>query len=261
MKLRKLILSLLAASAIPANAALLGHYTFDADTLGVQADGTVLSDGGVVGGSAGGSVSIVAGGPSGGNYASFSPTTDGLEGVAAPHLSAGPGATVGALGITGADNYTMAAFVRFNNQTGDNMIFGGSSGDVLHLGARNAQYHSGHWGDDLNSGATSTEAGAWHHVAFTNTTGGLQEIFLDGVNIASGNAPGTGAYTANVNEILLIGTSRNGGSLNGDIDDVRVYNEVLSGAAIGALAGIPEPSGTALIGLSGLALILRRRRS
>lgn len=248
---------LLAASA--ANAALLGQYTFDGDALGAQADGTVLSEGGTVGGSAGGTVTIVAGSPYGGNYAEFRPTDDGSEGTAAPHLSSG--ASIADLGIAGNQDYTLGGFIRFDNQTGDNMVFGGANGDVLHLGSRNANYHSGHWGDDIDSaGAPATESGVWHHVAWTNTASGLQTIFVDGVSVASGGDGAFGAYTNNTAEILLVGTSRNGGSFNGAIDDVRVYNNVLSQSEISAWASIPEPSGFALFGLAGFALMFRRRR-
>jgi len=261
MKLRKLILPLLAASAVPANAALVLSYNFDGDTPGVQADATVLSEGGTVGSPVGaGTVTITAGSPYGGNYIQFGPSADTLEGVAAPHLNTG--GTVGGLAIAGNNPYTMTAFVRFNNANNDNMIFGGNDGDVLHNGARGTSYYSGHWGDDLQGG--TLDPGNWHHVAYTNdgAPDGLQEIFVDGVNVASGAGGGAfGNYTNDLAELLLIGTSRNQGSLNGDLDHVNVYDELLSDSQIAALARVPEPSGVALLGLSGLALVLRRRRS
>ncbi|MFT5407440.1 MAG: hypothetical protein ACI9NC_000145 [Verrucomicrobiales bacterium] len=251
MSLRRFLPILTAAclfSSNVSNAALLIHYTFDETPVGALGDAATIANSGTSGidGTAsitGGSLTITS--QTGGNYLSVMPTGDGLEGIAAAHISTG--SSIGSLGIAGDQNYTLMAWVRFNNQTGDNMIFGGNAGDVLHLGARNAQYHSGHWGDDLNSGATSTEAGAWHHVTYTNTAAGLQEIFVDGANVASGNAPGTGAYTSNLSEILLVGSSRNGGSLNGDLDDIRVYDEVLDQAAINAIAGVDLPPARELL--------------
>jgi hypothetical protein len=59
----------------------------------------------------------------------------------------------------------------------------------------------------------------------------------------------------------LVGTSRNKGSFKGDLDDVRVYNETLSGAEVAALAAvaIPEPTSGILLSLASLALLRRRR--
>ncbi|MGI9244705.1 MAG: hypothetical protein ACR2RV_28135, partial [Verrucomicrobiales bacterium] len=99
------LLSILAVAASPliaastANAVLLGQWTFDGDALGATTDGQVLDDGGTVGGITGGSVTIVAGGPSGGNYAQIVPTDNATEGVSAPHISTG--ASIGDLGVSG----------------------------------------------------------------------------------------------------------------------------------------------------------------
>ena len=261
------LLSILAVAASPliaastANAVLLGQWTFDGDTLGATANNDVLADGGVVGLPDGsGSVTIVAGGPSGGNYAEIVPSAAGLEGIAAPHISTG--ASIGDLGVSGNDNYTMGAWIRFDSQEGDNMVFGGNAGDVLHLGSRGANYWSGHWGDDINSAdSPNTEAGVWHHVVWTNEASDMsQTIYVDGVEVATGGAGAAGGYSNNLTEVLLVGTSRNGGSFNGAIDDVRIYDNVISQGEINAWAGIPEPSGIALLGLAGATLIFRRRR-
>jgi D-aminopeptidase len=51
-----------------------------------------------------------------------------------------------------------------------------------------------------------------------------------------------------------------GQSFNGLIDDVRIYDEDLSEAAImAAMNNVPEPSSAGLLALTGL-LFLRRRR-
>ncbi|MCH1508876.1 MAG: LamG domain-containing protein [Akkermansiaceae bacterium] len=144
------------------------------------------------------------------------------------------------------------------------MVFSGANGAVFHLGFRNqggsGQHWSGHWGDDINSnGAPTTEIGVWHHVTWTNTAGSNeQSIYVDGVLAVSG---GAGGYGANGGQTLLIGTSNNGGSFNGDLDDVRVYDEVLSAAQIADLAtvAIPEPTSGILLSLASLALLRRRR--
>ena len=253
-----------------AQAANLIVYDFESEAAGALADAASIANAGssgangTVGGTAGGTATIVTGAGPGGlttNYLSLAPSDDGNQGTGAPHI--GAGGSITSLNVGGDKAYTMAAWVRYNNQTNDNMVFGSNSGDVLHLGSRGASHWSGHWGDDINSGAApATEVGVWHHVAWTNTAGSNeQSIFVDGVLAVSGGGGNAGAYTANAVEDLLVGTSRNQGSFNGDLDDVRVYDEVLSAAQIEALAtvAIPEPTSGIFLSFASLALLRRRR--
>ncbi|MBL6922134.1 MAG: LamG domain-containing protein [Akkermansiaceae bacterium] len=256
-----------------AQAANLIVYDFESEAAGALADTASIANSGTsgangtVGGTAGGTATIVTGAGPGGlttNYLSLAPSDDGLEGIGAPHI--GTGGTIDSLNVGGDKAYTFAAWVRYNNDIGDNMVFGSNAGNVLHLGSRNSdgagQHWSGHWGDDLNSNSNpTTDVGEWHHVAWTNTDGGLQSIYVDGAFAVSGGDGNFGAYGGNGVEALLVGTSRNGGSFNGDLDDVRVYDEVLSAAQIEALAtvAIPEPTSGILLSLASLALLRRRR--
>ncbi|OUV13586.1 MAG: hypothetical protein CBC46_06780 [Verrucomicrobiaceae bacterium TMED86] len=253
-----------------AQAANLIVYDFESETAGALADAASIANAGTsgangtVGGTAGGTATIVTGAGPGGlttNYLSLTPSGDNLEGVGAPHI--GTGGTIDSLQLGGDKSYTFAAWVRYGSQANDNMVFGSNAGNVLHLGSRGNQHWSGHWGDDINSGTTLTEVGVWHHVAWTNTAGdGLQTIYVDGVSVATGGGGGAfGAYGGNGVEALLVGTSRNKGSFKGDLDDVRVYDETLSAAQIEALAtvAIPEPTSGILLSLASLALLRRRR--
>ena len=271
MKLKLLTLSLL-VPAMSANAALLLHYDFNslsgplANGAGVPEGQGSLDSNGTVGLGGGGTITATNASPPApgyGSYLDIQPADDAHEGTGAPHFSTNQ--TIASLVVAGNNDYTMGAWVNWDNSTGDNMVFGGNSGDVIHNGARDANVHSGHWGDDLQGG--NNDPGNWHHVVWTNTAagvgvGGVQEIWVDGVMVASGAGAGaTGGYTNNTGEQLLIGTSRNGGSFRGQLDDIRVYDNVLTPAEIQEWAAkVPEPSGIALIGLTGLALILRRRR-
>ena len=254
-----------------AQAANLIVYDFESEVAGALADAASIANAGTsgangtVGGTANGTATIVAGAGPGGlttNYLSLAPSNEDFEGVGAPHI--GTGGSIESLNIGGDKAYSFAAWVRYDSQANDNMVFGSNGGNVLHLGARNDQHWSGHWGDDINSGtAPSTEVGVWHHVTWTNTAGdGQQSIYVDGVLATSSGGGGAfGGYGGNGVEALLVGTSRNKGSFNGDLDDVRVYDETLTGTQIAALAtvAIPEPTSGILLSLTSLALLRRRR--
>ena len=266
-KTKTLSIALGLAIGASAQAANLIVYDFESETAGVLAEAASIGNSGssaisgTIAGTANGTATIVTGvGPLGTttNYLSLAPSNEDFEGVGAPHI--GTGGSIESLNIGGDKAYSFAAWVRYDSQANDNMVFGSNGGNVLHLGARNDQHWSGHWGDDINSGDLKTEVGVWHHVTWTNTPGGLQSIYVDGELATSGGDGQFGAYGGNGVEALLVGTSRNKGSFKGDLDDVRVYDETLTGTQIAALATvIPEPTSGILLSLASLALLRRRR--
>jgi hypothetical protein len=120
-------------------------------------------------------------------------------------------------------------------------------------------------------------ANEWHHVVMTgeNATGvgtSTLQLFIDGVSVDSdatvlGNVTfnGIGGFGAAPN--LTIGAARPNSSdsgyrsYDGLLDELAIYDSVLSDTQILEHATfVPEPSSTALLGLGGLALIMRRRR-
>jgi Concanavalin A-like lectin/glucanases superfamily len=140
------------------------------------------------------------------------------------------GLTPAALGMVNGTTtnrpYTAMAWVNFANQTQDNMVFGQNQadGNIFHLGSRDANYHSGHWGDDVSAG--TTKPNTWHHVAWINRADNQQEIYEDGVLVAGPGAGGTqgGLSTAN----MLIGTTGGSiGSLVGALDEVKIFGDVV----------------------------------
>jgi hypothetical protein len=116
--------------------------------------------------------------------------------------------------------------------------------------------------DLLTAGGAA--AAQWHHVAATISGNTATSLYIDGNLVASGSinsgSIGTTAY-------FWIGTLENGANnfirpFEGQIDDLRIYNEALSANAIANLArGIPEPAAmiVALIGLCSAAAFSRRR--
>ncbi len=163
-----------------------------------------------------------------GNVVRFAPAGDGDADANTPYIQ-----TNGSISLWGmASNvpYTAMAWVKFNNQNGDNMVFGDLGGNRLHHGARGANYHSGNWGDDVTGG--TTQPGVWHHVAWTNDAGNNNAIYVDGVLTVGPGSNGTGGIEYGDNVVL--GTSGNGGSLSGSIDDVKIFNTLLTPAQIQA---------------------------
>ncbi|MGI9244507.1 MAG: chitobiase/beta-hexosaminidase C-terminal domain-containing protein, partial [Verrucomicrobiales bacterium] len=229
------VFSYLASSA---NAALLIHYSFDSEATGSLANGATVTNAGTTttngtAGVPGGSLTVKddvnrPNGASGllGNYLDIQPSADNAEGTGAAHINSG--SSLSSLGIDGNSDFTMMAWVKFDNATNDNMLFGGNAGSVIHYGARGGDYWSGHWGDDINSGGSpGIDVGNWHHVTWTNT-GTTQEIFIDGVSSVVGGGGSDGGFSSNLAENLLIGTSRNQGSFRGKVDDVGVFTGSLN---------------------------------
>ena len=140
-------------------------------------------------------------------------------------------------------DYTMMAWIRFENNTGNNMIFGQlGTGAVLHNGARNTSYHQGHWANDLSAGAI--EVGVWHHVAY-RYDGVTQSIFVDGIELASADR-GPVTNTSNI----VIGTTRDvDWDLAGGLDDVRIYDVALSAKNIASLARPARMTPFTIIGI------------
>jgi hypothetical protein len=105
----------------------------------------------------------------------------------------------------------------------------------------------------------------WQNVVVTfdadggTTSGGIINAYLYGTPFATAD----NIASSNAVEGLVIGGHRAGEGRNFDglIDDVAFYDHVLLPTEITSLQtnAVPEPSGIALLGLSGLALVLRRR--
>ena len=167
------------------------------------------------------------------------------------------------LGIDANTDYTMVAWINFPSLGGDRFVFGAESGNVLHLGTRGTNYHSGHWGDDIGVGNAMSSIGNWQYVVWTNDgSTGIQEIFVDGTSVISGGGPA--APNQNFPDLLIGGTrSDPGRDFIGQIAGVAVYDEVLSPAdqKIQAILIVPEPSRAILVMLAlGSLLVMRRRR-
>lgn len=142
----------------------------------------------------------------------------------------------GIANVTYNRDYTAMAWVKFESAAADNIVFGQldpANNIGLHLGTRNGNFHSGHWGDDIgpDQGAATTVAagtGSWQHVAWVNS-GTNQSIYKNGVLVVGPGAPAA-ANASSSN--LLIGTFINGnGSFVGALDEVKVFGDTALTAA------------------------------
>ena len=119
--------------------------------------------------------------------------------------------------------------VAANTAAGGNVLFLFISGDdeyQLYDGG------SAHWEGDTQ---TDVADGSWHHLAYT-TDGTTGRLYVDGEE----KATHTPDYSFSNDDLWSIGQEWDGGSpseyLDGIVDDVRVYNGVLSAAEVQALA-------------------------
>lgn len=103
--------------------------------------------------------------------------------------------------------------------------------------------------------------GEWHHVAFTATTSPTLTLsaYVDAVLVGHGSFAST---TIGLNSGPLtfgINSQDHGREFTGLLDELSIYDGVLSQSEINTLAGVPEPASLLLSALGG-AVCLRRRR-
>ncbi len=93
-------------------------------------------------------------------------------------------------------------------------------------------------GDSTFASSVNINNGAWHHVAATrNNTSGAVAVYVDGILRGSGTGA-TGSRTFPPS--LRIGSLQTGNNfLNGTLDDVRLYDRILTVGEIAALVAPP----------------------
>jgi hypothetical protein len=95
-------------------------------------------------------------------------------------------------------------------------------------------------GDTTLASSVNINDGAWHHVVATRSNiSGAMAVYVDGAPRGSGTGP-TGSRTFPAS--LRIGSLQTGNNfLSGTLDDVRLYDRVLTAAEVSELAG-PLPA-------------------
>jgi hypothetical protein len=114
------------------------------------------------------------------------------------------------------------------------------------------------------TGTASATLNEWQHIAVTITESGDITHYLNGGMNGSGNVAAT---RVDADTSLMIGHRADGAlSMTGLMDDVAIFNQVLSEAEINTVMsgdfsayGVPEPSGVLLL-LAGMIGLSRLRR-
>ncbi|HEX5218872.1 MAG TPA: LamG-like jellyroll fold domain-containing protein [Verrucomicrobiae bacterium] len=149
-------------------------------------------------------------------------------------------------------DFTVAMWVRTTDTggtgqwwSGKGLVDGEVNGSAPDWGAvvLNGRFALGVGSPDTTiSSSVTINDGNWHHlVATRDNTSGAMNVYVDGALSASGTGP-TGARTGPPS--LRIGSIQTGvgfGYLNGTIDDVRLYDRVLSETEVAALLLAPAP--------------------
>jgi uncharacterized repeat protein (TIGR03806 family) len=110
-------------------------------------------------------------------------------------------------------------------------------------------------GDTTLASSGNINDGTWHHVAATrDNTSGAMTVYVDGVLRGSGTGP-TGSRTFPLS--LRIGSLQTANNfLNGTLDDVRLYDRVLTAAEIAALNGTPPAAPAGVAAFAGDATVV-----
>ena len=141
----------------------------------------------------------------------------------------------------GGTDYTVSMWI--NSDADAQQWFFGTGNQGLHLGVRSGggadnSLSQGHWGAD-SDGTTSIVADAWNHATFTfdadggGAGTGQQTIYLNGVMQSQTDKIASNNSSTN----LILGGRNNGAAWDGQIDDLAIWNSVLSGGDIAAVAG------------------------
>lgn len=104
--------------------------------------------------------------------------------------------------------------------------------------------------------------GQWHHIVGTIKNNDIAKLYVDGVLVATDEATiATAPWNTNVNGPFWIGDvlNANGDPFVGTIDDVKLFNHVLSESEVGLLFRVPEASSFTVVLVATITMVLSGR--
>ena len=155
-----------------------------------------------------------------------------------------------ALSFNGANQYASSATFGFTNSgsltawiypndlsssTSDGQVAVGSSGDFDGIILRNNCIEGQIYNSGYHYTTYSATAGSWYHVVLTWDGANTQKLYVNGTLQSTTTATNAGNPSSLTQ--IFFGSYSGGGYYNGLLDDVRVYNRVLSTNEISILAG------------------------
>jgi hypothetical protein len=156
--------------------------------------------------------------------------------------------------LSGANKFTLEAWVKFNDSTPWGSIFyrnGGSTNRIVLSSGPNNSLHvvvSNGQVNYANSPNNIFTANNWYHVAVVydgtqSTDAGKLKLYVNGLQqslfFSSGNVPSTAGTTTAPMVIGAIDQTGSGSYFNGTVDEVRIWNTALSQSDIATWRNLP----------------------
>lgn len=148
--------------------------------------------------------------------------------------------------------FTIETSIKINDAPNGFRLWLGSQGERVFVELYNDKLVTTNNGGGLKDVALTLNDGAFHTIRAAYDTDNKVHVWVDGVAVSDTNG---GVFNNGTNDNrLILGDSTS--ALDFDSYDVEIASIAFDGSA----SAVPEPSSTALLGLGGLALILRRRK-
>lgn len=243
--------SLVAAAALTfglANAALISHYTFD------EASGTTAADSGPAGanGAIGSNVTLGTPGVFGtaftfNNDASQNGVVDMGNAATFTAINTSQAVTVSVwLNWTASDANRDTAIFLGSNSVSDRYLDIGTAGGVntANMGGVFGRNRAGAAFPDLMR-SSGLNNGQWHHIAYTvDASTDVTQLYIDGVLVGTTTTPTFTLPSFNNFEVGRLGRNSPTDAYAGSVDDLRIYDTVLSTSEIATLAqgAVGDPS-------------------
>ncbi len=164
------------------------------------------------------------------------------------------------------DNFAVELWVRTSDVTSQGN--GGDVAEIFRMGtvAGSLEFYlrdSGTWRAGYQNvafigGASAAVANEWVNLAVIRDNG-TSAFYVNGTQLG-GTTTATPEHNATGGHIGIGSGATN--TFTGDIDNIRMFTFEAGDDAVAALTvnAVPEPSSAALLGLGGIALIMRRRK-